>query len=277
VLNKLPYDDIVPSRTRISYLSGFGAPEWQDLGAPYRYLHLAGTEQTYPGIEEESRRIHASGYRAAGIWTDDALDDDGLPSSDVENPHAVPSRFFVAVNPRSPADRATARKLLPPEGADFHALPGMKYVRSGMRLDALRPLEHCEHTGTLVEISALSKTPSGSPTGVHEVILRMVKEGMELGDNFFMAVVSQTLTAMQRLYGLDVFTILGDPVPLQGTGIAPGVCFIPALVVLAELISAVSRESRASKPHGARLLSIAQYLGGGMTRTTNQFLYRMSR
>lgn len=207
------------------------------MSGPYRYLHFAGSDVEHPGISSEARRLHAAGYHAAGFISADLVDASGCISTEVDKTVGRDVRFYVAVDPRSDTNRATARVVLPFES--YTDLPGYELCQGRLSDAGEELLSYWSRAGLVAEFSALSSTGAASARGILEVIRRMVHDGMHRGEVWFATLVVGTYESLIAKLGTRCMEVVGPDIPLAGPGIAAGLTLRPIVVMPQQVAAAI--------------------------------------
>lgn len=209
----------------------------------FRYWHFAGTDETHPGISDEARRLHGEGYQSAGLVNELAIDHTGRMAPTVDKTLGLPCRYYVAVDPEQTDSRSTARKVLGTPEEEHFGLPGIRLCHDHLNPSGLHQLRQHRDVGQVVEISALARSDGAGAGGVHEIIRRMMIEGIAENELWFTVLVPSTLRQLQLRYGNSIWQVIGDDVPVKGEGVSAGVHLRPVIVEPSRVIVTMRQES----------------------------------
>ncbi|MBW4079173.1 MAG: hypothetical protein HIU84_11815 [Acidobacteria bacterium] len=209
----------------------------------FRYWHFAGTDETHPGILNEARRLHGEGYHSAGLVNELAIDRSGRMAPTVDKTLGLPCRYYVAVDPEETSSRSTARKVLTDSSDDYFGLPGVRLCHDHLHPSGLHRLRQHRDVGPVVEISALARSDGAGAGGVHEIICRMLIEGISDNELWFTALVPSTLRQLQLRYGQHSWQVIGDDVPVEDEGVIAGVHLRPVVVEPSRVINTMRQEA----------------------------------
>lgn len=184
---------------------------------PYdAYTHVAFMEDEAPDLAIEAQRIHAEGYHAMGFVNKDAIQADGTLTTDIDKARGSNVKYYLDFNPQEGTnDRAAVRKFNLVEGQTYRDTPAYAICK-----DYLSPLGESlldvvdDQEGRIKEIGALARSAEASPAAVFELFRKIVHDAKDTNEVWFMTIVSDTRSVLERNFGKKNFISLGENVPI---------------------------------------------------------------
>lgn len=201
-------------------------PDRQD-----KYFHMHFTEESDLELAQEAWRIHAEGYYAMGFVTAEAITPEGFLAEGIDKSRGPNTVYFLGLNPENDDDGATLRKMYLSPGGTYKDHPSYQACEDHLYPQGKRLLETLQEQGVaIVEIAAMAKSLSGNPASMHEVIRDAMHAGIANNEVWFFGLVSKTYDSLEKQWGKDAFTVIGDDVPIKDPRVAKSVTLRPGLL-----------------------------------------------
>lgn len=221
-----------------------------------KYFHMHFTEHSDPDLAQEAWRIHAEGYHAMGFVKDEALTPEGFLAEGIDKSRGPNTLYYLGLNPENDYDGATLRKMFIAPGGSYKDHPSYKSCETALSQEGKDLLETLQEQGvSIIEIAAMAKSFEGNPASMHEVIRDAMQAGIKNNEVWFFGLVSKTHDRLQNQWGPDVFTIIGNDVPINDERVTESIALRPCLLYTGVFLDNVLHAyTRAASQHEAKKL-----------------------
>lgn len=180
------------------------------------YVVAKCTEESDPSLVAEAFRIHGAGYLSMGFLSGEALTDEGFVHPDIDRSRGATTEYYLAANRSNAGDCATLRKVRLRPGASIEDFDCYELCRKSLSPEGEAFVaEMSSRPESVVEISALARTPDASPAAVWHLLRTAIHDSMAKEEHWFFCLVVSTFESLASHMGPSFMSILGDDVSIE--------------------------------------------------------------
>jgi hypothetical protein len=209
---------------------------------PNTYDHYIFNEADDPELAKEAWKIHADGHLAMGFVNEKAVTDEGFIVPDIDKARGPDVKYFLAINPENPEDRAAVRKVPTPPGGSYRDLPSYGLCENALSEEGEKLLAEADSQGRQIsEIIGLARTADSSPMAIYELFRAIVHDGAKNNEIYFFSIVAQTHESLVKSFGEKAFEVIGEDLEIPNEGVEGDVRLKPVYCDMGKFIENVRK------------------------------------
>lgn len=222
--------------------SGLQLPSAPQPPAGRLYIDRVFTEASDPLRAYEAQMTHAEGYLMMGFVTEDAITTEGMTDvmraqgrlgrlkPELDHARGPQMDYYTSTAVGDPEDNATLRKYRLKEGQTHEDLPAWQLSGKSLSKDASEEIQQVTVPESLLEISALARSPKAHPLTAHAVIRHAIRDSIGKGEFWFSTLVASTHDALVPRYGAANLRVLGKDVTIDDPRVSPDLTLRPIVL-----------------------------------------------
>jgi len=189
------------------------------------------TEESDPALVEKALRIHAAGYLSMGFLNSGALTKEGFIHPDIDRSRGETTEYWVVTNPSDETDCATLRKVRLRADASITELDCYELCHSSLFPEGVEQLTRMfSESRSVVEISALARTPEASAATVWHLLRAALHDGIARREVWLFCLVVSTYDSLVRHLGPSFMKVLGRDVAIEDGRVNSSISLRPVTV-----------------------------------------------